>query len=68
MSFMWSSSFSRLLSCAGVTEADDIIYGSHWIMVTHTVVRHGESQDDVTGDVSYWLFKNESLGQYLIGL
>ena len=36
-------------------------------MVTHKVVRHGESQDDVTGDVSYWLFKNESLGQYLIG-
>jgi hypothetical protein len=30
--------------------------------VTHTVVRRGESQDYVTGDVGYWLFKDELFG------
>jgi hypothetical protein len=46
------------VSYASVTKADD---------VTHTVVRHGESQDDVTSDVGYSLFKNESLEEYFIG-
>jgi hypothetical protein len=57
------------VTCVAQYLTDNI---SLWMLLdqdlTHSVVRRGESQDYVTGDVGYWLFKDKSLGQYVIGL